>query len=66
MASANHVERQGDHAIRCHADVSMTSGIYSNASPMATREAQRRLAGAPRVLLLALSFRDHLRELWSG
>jgi integrase len=33
--------------IRRDADVSMTLEIYSNASPMATREAQRRLGGAP-------------------
>jgi len=33
--------------IRRHADVSMTLEIYSNASPMATSEAQRRLGGAP-------------------
>ena len=52
--------------IRRHADVSMTLEIYSNASPMATREAQRRLGEPLRVLLLALSFRDDLRELWSG
>ena len=33
--------------IRRHIDVSMTLEIYSNASPMATSEAQRRLGGAP-------------------
>ena len=33
--------------IRRSADVSMTLEIYSNASPMATSEAQRRLGGAP-------------------
>ena len=52
--------------IRRYADVSMTLEIYSNASPMATREAQRRLGEPLQVLLLALSFRDDLRELWSG
>ena len=49
-----------------HADVSMTLEIYSNASPMATREAQRRPGKSLQVLLLALSFGDDLRELWSG
>jgi hypothetical protein len=52
--------------VRCHADVSMTLGIYSNARPMATLETKRRLGEPLRVLLLALSFRDDLRELWSG
>jgi hypothetical protein len=32
--------------IRRYADVSMTLAIHSNASPMATREAQRRPGGA--------------------
>jgi len=49
-----------------HADLSMTLEIYSNASPMATLEAKRRLGAPLRVLLLALSFRDDLRELWTG
>jgi hypothetical protein len=56
----------GDHGVWCHADVSMTLGIFSNASPMATREAKRRLGEPLQVLLLALCFGDDLRELWSG
>ena len=52
--------------IRRYADVSMTLEIYSNASPMATREAQRTLGEPLQVLLIALSFRDDLREHWSG
>ena len=52
--------------IRRYADVSMTLEIHSNASPMATREAQRRPGEPFQVLLLALSFGDDLRELWSG
>jgi hypothetical protein len=55
----------GDHAVRCHEDVSMTLGIYSNASPMATRESQRRLGGAPSSAPSPF-VRDELRELWSG
>jgi hypothetical protein len=44
----------------------MTLGIYSNARPMATLETKRRLGEPLRVLLLANSFTDDLRELWSG
>ena len=44
----------------------MALEIYRNASLMATREAQRRLGEPLQALLLALSFRDDLRELWSG
>jgi hypothetical protein len=43
----------------------MTLGIYSNASPMATLEGCAGWGEPLRVLLLALSFRDDLRELWS-
>ena len=39
-----------------HADVSMTLEIYSNASPMATGEAQRRLRGAPSMRRSILVF----------
>ena len=44
----------------------MALEVYRNASLMATREAQRRLGEPLQALLLALSFRDDLRELWSG
>jgi integrase len=44
-----------------HADVSMTLEIYSNASLMATLEAQRRLGEPLRVLPSALSSRDDLQ-----
>jgi hypothetical protein len=43
----------------------MPLGIYSNASPIATLKAKRRLGEPLQVLLLALPFRDDLRDLWS-
>ena len=43
--------------IRRHADVSMTLEIYASASPMATREAQRRLGRAPSSAPSSPSFR---------
>jgi hypothetical protein len=46
---------------RLHADVSTTLEIYSNASPMATREAQRRLGKAS--LRCAAQFSDSLLYL---